>query len=81
MGKGLNAALVVLGLGLVVWAVTADATGIASGGSAFGTEQKLGVAAGMTVAWIAALALAGWSPRARRNPQAKKAQPVTPVSA
>jgi hypothetical protein len=61
--------------------VTADATGFASGGPAFGWEQKLGVLVGTTVTWVAVLGLAGWSPRTGRKPAPKQAQPVTPVSA
>jgi hypothetical protein len=67
MGKGLSAAAVVMGTGLVCWALVADLGAGQTGGYAFGWEQKLGVVVGTTVAWFATLRLAEWSPRSRRG--------------
>jgi hypothetical protein len=64
----------------VAWAVTAEWTGIASGGHAFGWEQKAGVAVGMTVSWFAALVLVGWSPRRSRRAAPKQAEPAEPAT-
>jgi hypothetical protein len=67
-------------LGLVALSVTADAIGI-GGDYVFGLEQMLGVAIGMTVAWLAGLRLLGWDLRAERQTDpARDAQRVTPAS-
>jgi hypothetical protein len=78
--KGLSAALVVTGSSLVALSVAADAIGI-GGDYAFGWEQKIGVAVGMTVAWFSSLALLGWNPRSQRR-AARAATPhaAAPVS-
>jgi hypothetical protein len=54
------AVLVAAGLGLVALSVVADAIGVGAGDYAFGWEQKLGVAVGMTVAWFSGLRLLDW---------------------
>ena len=77
--KGLVVAAV-LGLGLVALSVTADVVGL-EGDYVFGWEQMLGVAVGMTVAWLAGLRLLGWDPRAERHTDpARDAQRTTPSS-
>ena len=79
--KGLSAALVVTGLGLVAFSLVADAVGLGGGSYVFGWEQKLGVAVGMTVAWFAGLRLLGWYPLAERAPKrASEAPSAAPVS-
>jgi hypothetical protein len=65
--KGLLAVLVAAGLGLVALSVAADAIGVGLGDYAFGWEQKLGVAVGMTVAWFSGLRLLDWHPLAARR--------------
>lgn len=62
--KGPLVLAVVLGV-LVGVSVAADAIGV--GSNAFGWEQKLGVLAGTSITWFAALRLAGWSPGRRRK--------------
>jgi hypothetical protein len=77
--KGLVVA-VALGLGLVALSVAADAIGI-GGDYVFGFEQMLGVAVGMTVAWLAGLRLLGWDVRVERHTDpARDAQRATPAS-
>jgi hypothetical protein len=62
--KALLWLLVLGGLGLVAASLLADMVGL-GGSSVFGWEQKLGVAAGMTVAWFSGLRLLGWHPSTR----------------
>jgi hypothetical protein len=84
MGRyGLSAVLVLAGLSLVALSVAADAIGLGAADYAFGWEQKVGVALGMSVAWIAGLRLLGWTPsfaRAKR-PTQNTAPAARPVSA
>ena len=79
MGRNARLWLLVLGgLSLVAVALLADAAGI-GGDAVFGLEQKIGVVVGMSVAWFAALRLAGWAPaRSRRTaPAATAGAPAT----
>ena len=75
--KGLVVAAV-LGLGLVALSVTADVVGF-EGDYVFGWEQMLGVAVGMTVAWLAGLRLLGWDPRAERTPASTRERRTAPA--
>ena len=77
--KGLLVLAIIGGVSIVSLAVAADVVGLGPHG--FGLEQKLGVAAGTTVAWFAALRLAGWNPRARRVREARTARPIVAPTA
>ena len=63
--KGLCVALVVVGLAIVTLALVADMVGLGAGDYSFGWDQKLGVVAGMAIAWFAGLHALGWTPRAK----------------
>jgi hypothetical protein len=71
---------VLAGLGLVAWSVLAD---VVAGGDDYGLgwEQKLGIAVGTTMVWVAVLRLAGYSPRRARRASRQGTKHVTPVSA
>jgi hypothetical protein len=78
--KGLFAVLVLAGLGLVALSLAADAIGIGAGDYSFGWDQKIGVAVGMAVAWLAGLRLLGWSPSIRER-STRDVRPTAQVSA
>jgi len=60
--KGLSAVLALCGRGLMALSLSADAIGLGGGDHAFGWEQKLGVAVGMSVASFSAMRRGGWAP-------------------
>ncbi len=79
--KGLLWLLVLAGSSLVALSVAADAIGIGATEYAFGWEQKLGVAVGMSVAWFAGLRLLGWNPLSERRARPTVAQRTMHASA
>ena len=61
MGRnGLSAVLVAVGLGIVGVSLAADAIGIGASDYVFGWEQKLGVAVGMSIAWLTCARMFRW---------------------
>ncbi len=78
--KGRSVALVLAGLGLVAWSVLADAV-VGNGDYGLGWEQKVGIAVGTTMVWVALLRLAVYSPRRAQRESRRDTKHVTPVSA